>query len=613
MPENYASHRLRLQLEFSKLLDWGDEAGIQTNQGAFDKRMKVNGVVVMAVLGELRSLLKSIRLLSLDYDKVLETEPEARITNLPRRNQSIDSIDLKEYFAMFETGEVSRDKRTFPKGMKSVLQFARNVKSLGHGVKSIGHHRFKGVRWAMRDAKKFEHMLERLTQLTAYLHQTLGDDKMQTLLEYSRENCMAVLQLTQNVGQIQELLKAIHGAYIQPTTFVETASILSQADTVVNRDDVDDALAESPRSATIFQRLAEFRAINSNISHIQVLDGLDDPVIDLSKLELGETTDDGSRTLAQYQGTNVWIEWKSYSAVLVDDLSNAPHRVAPEDAALNAKRLVALLRAKAKPTEFCVPGCLGYFDDLSVSHNQRFGFVYQVATKDGGGLEPKSLAKLLDDSKPAAMKQRIILAQQLATCLLYFHAVNWLHKSLRSASIIFVSSSSVVDYTRPYITSFEYSRPDLNSETFQGAPETPEFKTYCHPDYLGRPDLYRKTFDMYSLGIILLEIALWKPAKDVFSGWEEATNGKGGAKTSPKLNIQQRLLGDGSHGGNPEVLEQVRDSMGDRYHNAVRACIAGLDYFKLPKDVDQTDPVIATLLQQAYLRLVVDALHGISV
>lgn len=42
MPERYSSHRLRLQLEMGKLLDWGSEAGIKDNQVPFDRRMKVN-------------------------------------------------------------------------------------------------------------------------------------------------------------------------------------------------------------------------------------------------------------------------------------------------------------------------------------------------------------------------------------------------------------------------------------------------------------------------------------------------------------------------------------------------------------------------------------------
>ena len=73
------------------------------------------------------------------------------------------------------------------------------------------------------------------------------------------------------------------------------------------------------------------------------------------------------------------------------------------------------------------------------------------------------------------------------------------------------------------------------------------------------------------------------------------------------------LLRDTSEGGKPELLSHVRIVMGDKYCSAVRACIGGMELFHLPIDAPQNDPVIATLLQQAYLRLVVDVLNGIDV
>jgi hypothetical protein len=247
------------------------------------------------------------------------------------------------------------------------------------------------------------------------------------------------------------------------------------------------------------------------------------------------------------------------------------------------------------------------------------------------------------DDEPASLKARVGLAQQLAKCLLYLHATNWLHKALRSSSIVFFSEKEGPEINRPYISGFEYSRPDQNNATFTGAPENPEWAVYCHPDYLGRPGYFRKTYGIYSLGIILLEIAYWKRAEAIFgldSGeCELLLQSQGGQKCSiladntgdPSFDSKQQteragekkarkakeirdwLLVAGDAGGKPEYLETVRNIMGDRYHNAVRACIGGLDSFHLPKNVDQTDPVIATLLQQAYLRLVVDVLHEIVV
>lgn len=73
------------------------------------------------------------------------------------------------------------------------------------------------------------------------------------------------------------------------------------------------------------------------------------------------------------------------------------------------------------------------------------------------------------------------------------------------------------------------------------------------------------------------------------------------------------LVRDESSAGRLEYMKHVRNVMGERYHNSSMACISGLDYFHLPREVDQTDSVIAALLQQECLRLVVDVLDAIDV
>lgn len=147
---------------------------------------------------------------------------------------------------------------------------------------------------------------------------------------------------------------------------------------------------------------------------------------------------------------------------------------------------------------------------------------------------------------------------------------------------------------------------------------------YCHPGYLGdrRKCGFRKTYDIYSLGIVLIEIAYWKAAGDILNFKETKGHEQQGlpkadgqqakhfdkASKSDLENIRKRLLTD-----NPEILEHVRVTMGERYHLAVRACIVGMEAFGLPEEVGQSDPAIAALLQQAFTSVVVDVLRSIVV
>jgi hypothetical protein len=223
-----------------------------------------------------------------------------------------------------------------------------------------------------------------------------------------------------------------------------------------------------------------------------------------------------------------------------------------------------------------------------------------------------------------------------------------LHKGLGDESILVPTRDGTPDYSQPYISGFEYSRPDEEDLTSTATDNA--WPVYTHPDYMGVDrERYRKTFDMYSMGIILLEIAWWKPADEILGftqpvevveqkdagkaadGKHESPDGeqdmpekqKPAQKTQEKSptkkmyskdslddlkRIRKRLLTD-----EPALLGHVAATMGPRYHDAVRACIGGREYFGLPTDADETREVMAALLLQAYLRLVVDVLRGIKV
>ena len=95
------------------------------------------------------------------------------------------------------------------------------------------------------------------------------------------------------------------------------------------------------------------------------------------------------------------------------------------------------------------------------------------------------------------------------------------HESFRSENVLFFPSttsdgdgtrldeaSNNVDLTRPFIFGFEFSRPDsFFSAGFIDA--CPDRDVYRHPERQGQPlTTFKKIHDIYSLGIILLEIGM---------------------------------------------------------------------------------------------------------
>jgi hypothetical protein len=127
---------------------------------------------------------------------------------------------------------------------------------------------------------------------------------------------------------------------------------------------------------------------------------------------------------------------------------------------------------------------------------------------------PVSLLELVKKSPEPSLIELVAFAKVLTNCIRYLHSANWLHKRLCLQNIIFFprSQTNKVDYTKPYLSGFDYARPQWREEMTEAPPANPEYDIYKHPRIHRAADRegYRKSFDIYSLGIILMGIAEWK-------------------------------------------------------------------------------------------------------
>lgn len=113
-----------------------------------------------------------------------------------------------------------------------------------------------------------------------------------------------------------------------------------------------------------------------------------------------------------------------------------------------------------------------------------------------------------------ALEDRYRIAYALGLSLAILHTAEWLHKSIRSHKILFTTQAGKIIWSRPYLAGFEYSRPDKPGETSEKPEESVHFILYRHLQSQGSPNVtYRKGFDMYGLGVLLLEVGLWR------AGW----------------------------------------------------------------------------------------------
>ena len=164
--------------------------------------------------------------------------------------------------------------------------------------------------------------------------------------------------------------------------------------------------------------------------------------------------------------------------------------------------------------------CLGYFHD---DEKWRFGFVYAFpASTPESPLQSRSFYSLnefirstdYDNAAAANLSHPLLgdvfcLAQSLVRTMAALHEVGWLHKNISSHNVItFSPSKALLHQTLPasFLAGWDESRPEESTISF-GPNE--DRVHYQHPVYRRRNQGFRRTFDYFSLGVVLLELGLW--------------------------------------------------------------------------------------------------------
>ncbi|KAL8676144.1 MAG: hypothetical protein Q9186_007308 [Xanthomendoza sp. 1 TL-2023] len=259
-------------------------------------------------------------------------------------------------------------------------------------------------------------------------------------------------------------------------------------------------------------------------------------------------------------GPNVLIEKLTYLAswrLRVDELVGRVHGIAS-------------LRTQVADGIFPILQCRGFYHDTS---RREFGLVYELPNSFSDR-HPMNLVQVMENgnsrtNKPS-LTEKFDLASILVSTVFGIHKAGSLHKNICSFNIICFPKETAKpspSITTPYIVGFNYSWS--NKETaYTDGPETGvkgDLRNYQHPVYIRNSrsateesenprKRFREEFEYYSVGLVLLEIALWTPLSRIIKSI-------GG---SPE-DVRKQLLR--SH------IALVKTYMGDAYAGAVKACL----------------------------------------
>jgi hypothetical protein len=156
--------------------------------------------------------------------------------------------------------------------------------------------------------------------------------------------------------------------------------------------------------------------------------------------------------------------------------------------------------------------------------------MYKLPTFANESSEPVTLLDALDlpDKLRPTLAERYMVAVTIAQSILEFHVHDWLHKAIWSNNILFFRDKrgNQLAFSEPFIAGFEFARRDTpKDETIEDIPIDKltkgggwgsDFGAYRHPDFRteneasARPR-YQRQYDIYGLGMTLLEIGCWRP------------------------------------------------------------------------------------------------------
>lgn len=333
-----------------------------------------------------------------------------------------------------------------------------------------------------------------------------------------------------------------------------------------------------------------------------------DQTLTLSRVDI--TIDSGSSESETFERGKLRSGSSAASDVIVENLQYNQHWENKEVGETLFRRMQNILRlpdqAAATSAGFRALSCIGFFHDPAHS---SFNLVYSYPPRTSGSWDRVcSLVELLgrnllkDKTKTIInVEDRMRLAFDLATVVYKFHKVGWLHKNVSSYNVILFmangkphatgflqhSDFTLVDLSSPYLIGFSHSRPSSTSEYSTKMTEklSSKLRAYHHPKYADIDNIYQSykpEYDYYSLGLILLEIGLWKPLHDLMH------------PRKGRVDAWKHLLSRRVH--------LSVESMGATYAKAVEVCLDG--------SLDDRGEEVDRIFQEEVLRRLQDCLIG---
>ncbi|ETS82501.1 hypothetical protein PFICI_04377 [Pestalotiopsis fici W106-1] len=436
--------------------------------------------------------------------------------------------------------------------------------------------------WVSIDKESIEALVQKLSDMNSYLVSLLDMTRAKRLEHNDQAKDTNILQVLRELRDVKAFIRAMSIDSGDNGTYEHLFATKSKSLQIAA--ELQKSSHEAKKSQ--LKKLAELKIgwmeaeqwEDEDLSSIK--EEFQTMLLDISEFQFSTTRSSaslhGQRTIAFWHDRCVWVDWTQ---------SSPNGEMFEERVAEREERIALLVRLLCNeiPASFRVLQCLGYIKNVDAHNSVSFGIVFSLPSHAKSQPKVMSLRQLMERQRMPPIPKRLSLSIALAQSLSGFHLVDWLHKSLNSDNIVFFEDDTgAFDLTRPYIAGFGISRPSDRVDMTEAPTCDPTSDIYRHPhaQFGEAKTVYRKSYDIYALGVIFTEIAVWKPI--------EATLGIGDimAMTRDELrDIYRRLLkfagGDGNSSEmrlseNETGQEEITDLTsicGSGHRDMIRVCL----------------------------------------
>lgn len=459
--------RSRIEWEHYRLFQWSQHAGVD-GEGSVNSTL--DWAQISDILRQLEVQLNDTTELKMRYGLCLEDDdPQGQVKNNWQ-----------------DTTEVSFLRKSLRLNPKFFLASSRIIHERNK------KHPTRRLRWAIIDKAKLEKLLGDVRQRIGCLWDILAfEDRLyiRESLSHLLRNGIASTRNDDDLSRLSELALCVESR-------VSVAGQMKRTKVELYPREHDPALSDTA---------------NLSSSRTQTLRALK---LRSSLLSTGAGSSGEEREVVSYAGEHTLVEFKFLG----------PAKIIQKKLSVRAENL-AILLSRVETASFHTLQCKGFM--------KRNGFILLVFELPTSTVpvaittsSDRPYLTLSDVRKQQHylpdLDTRLSWALKLAETVLQLHTAGWVHKDISPAHILFLkrqgqNESKSGQFAGPYLLGFGYAREISPSAFSEEQQDVGEENVYRHVLVQGsrRDHPFRPQFDVYALGIMLIELGLWSPIKDI--------------------------------------------------------------------------------------------------